>query len=198
MKQERELKTSYKRFNAEEERLFLKEIDEINNKKPRKHDPKTDEQDKIDEESNGDDLENEENEVVEKKKKKSDGRLDNYLDDKNPWQKSSKIDLNETRKSFRWVETEVLLALTRSKITGSDWAVFMYILHKTRGHCNKNKHYRHAESISIDEIVEYTDLSKSSVYNSLNRLKKRQMIYEYTEGRGAIKDGINFRYDTWL
>jgi hypothetical protein len=153
MKQKRELKTSDKEFDAEKERLFLKEIEEINNIKPRKVDSKTNEQDKIDEQSSEDDLENEENKVVEKKK--SDGRPDNYLDDKNPWQKSSKIDLNETRKSFRWIETEVLLSLIHSSITGSDWSVFMYILHRTRGYCNKKKYYRHAESISIDEMVEY-------------------------------------------
>jgi predicted transcriptional regulator len=147
--------------------------------------------------SNEDDFENEECEVVEKRKRKSDGRPDNYLDNKNPFRTLSEIDLNETRKSFRWIETEVLLSLMKSGITSSDWSVFMYILHRTRGHCNKNKYYRHSESISIEDFIENTNLSKTTVYKSMNRLKKKQMIYEYTEGR-SIMTGINFRYDTWM
>lgn len=129
--------------------------------------------------------------------KKDKKRTYNDLDDKNPYRDNSSLDLGEMRQHWRWIETDVLLELIKSKISSSEWSIILYILHLTRGHCNKNKYYRTIESFPMDEIEEYTGLSKSSISRSIKSLEEKHMIYKVVE-RGIKKYGINFRYDTWI
>ena len=119
------------------------------------------------------------------------------LDISNPYRNSSSLHLGDMSKSFRWIETDVLLKLIKSKLSPSEWSVFFYILHITRGHCNRNKYYRTVDNFPIDEFVEMTGFSSSSIRRSIGSLKEKRMIYEVVE-RGITKYGINFRYDTWI
>jgi len=121
----------------------------------------------------------------------------NNLDLKNPYRENSSLDLGEMKKSFRWIETEVLMEMIKSGMLSGEGSVFFYILHFTRGYCNKNGYYRTIEYFPIDEIMENTGLSKTTVNRSLKTLQDRQMIYKVKE-RGIVKYGINFRYDTWV
>lgn len=118
------------------------------------------------------------------------------LDSSNPYREMSNLHLGDMSKSFRWIETDVLLELIKTKLSSSEWSVFFYILHFTRGHC-KNKFYRTVDHFPMDEIIEYTGLSKSSISRSIKSLEEKHMIYEVVE-RGIKKYGINFRYDTWI
>ena len=120
-----------------------------------------------------------------------------FLDSQNPYREMSNLHLGDMRKSFRWIETDVLLQLIKTKLSSSEWSVFFYIFHLTRGHCYKNKYYRTIYDFPIDEIQEMTGLSKSTVTRSIDKLKKKQILYEVKE-RGIKKLGINFRYDTWV
>jgi DNA-binding MarR family transcriptional regulator len=119
------------------------------------------------------------------------------LDRDNPFREDSDVDLSETKNEYRWIETESLKMLMKSGLSGSEWSVFFYILHRNRGYCNsKSKIHRHTDDISIEMIQEYTGLTENTVYRVLGSLKKKQMIYTVKRGR-EVKTGVNFRYDTW-
>ena len=125
----------------------------------------------------------------------------NNLDMKNPYKKHSSLKLTETMKSYRWIETELLLKLIQSKISSSEWSVFMYILHRTRGYCNHNGFYRHLDSIPIKLFEKSTGLKKPTIYRSIKSLMNKHMIYEVEEEnlRGVtLYHGINYYYDTWI
>lgn len=132
-------------------------------------------------------------EIYKKNKKRTYNDLDRY----NPYREDSSMDLGETKQSFRWIETVVLLQLIQSKLSSSEWSVFFYIFHLTRGHCNKNKYYRTIFNFPIDEIEEYTKLSPSSIRKSIKSLEEKHIIYR-VEYRGVVSYGINFRCDTWI
>lgn len=133
-------------------------------------------------------------EEIDKKNKK---RTYNDLDRYNPYREDSSMDLGEMSQSFRWIETDVLLQLIQSKLSSSEWSVFFYILHLTRGHCNNNKCYRTIFNFPIDEIEEHTKLSPSSIRRSIKSLEEKHIIYR-VEYRGVVSYGINFRCDTWI
>ena len=118
------------------------------------------------------------------------------LDVDNPFREDSDVDLSESKNDFRWIETEALKTLMKSGLSGSEWSVFFYILHRTRGYCNKLGYYTQTEVITIEEIKEYTGLTENTVYRVLGSLKHKQMIYTVKKGR-EVKTGVNFRYDTW-
>lgn len=131
-------------------------------------------------------------------KKKIDKQMtyDN-MDMSNPYRDQSNVHLGYISKSFRWIETEVLLELIKTKISSCEWSVFFYILHLTRGHCNRNKYYRLTHNFPIDELKEMTGYSRTSITRSIKSLSDKHMIYMVVE-RGVKKYGINFRYDTWI
>lgn len=131
---------------------------------------------------------------IDKKNKK---RTYNDLDRYNPFREDSSMDLGEMSQSFRWIETDVLLQLIQSKLSSSEWSVFFYILHLTRGHCNNNKCYRTIFNFPIDEIEEHTKLSPSSIRRSIKSLEEKHIIYK-VDYRGIVSYGINFRCDTWI
>lgn len=125
----------------------------------------------------------------------------NNLDMKNPYRKESSLDISKTMKSYRWIETDLLLKLIQSKISSSEWSIFMYILHRTRGYCNSKGFYRHLDSIPIKLFEKSTGLKKPTIYRSIKSLMKKHMIYEVEEdtSRGVyVFHGINYRYDTWI
>lgn len=132
-------------------------------------------------------------ERIKKDKKRTYNDLDRY----NPYREDSSMDLGEMKQSFRWIETVVLLQLIQSKLSSSEWSVFFYILHLTRGYCDKNKGYKTYEYFPIDEIEEYTKLSPSSIRRSIKSLEEKHIIYR-VEYRGVVSYGINFRCDTWI
>lgn len=120
------------------------------------------------------------------------------LDQFNPYRNQSNVHLGYISKSFRWIETEVLLELIKSKMSSCEWSVFFYICHLTRGYCKmKTRYYRTIYDFPIYEIVEMTGYSRTSITRSIRSLKDRHMIYEVID-RGVVKYGINFRYDTWI
>jgi len=115
------------------------------------------------------------------------------LDKDNPYRNSSSLDLGEVKKNgWRWIETDVLLGLIKTKISSSEWCVFFYIFHLTRGF-----KYRSVYNFPIEEIQKHTGLSESSVRRSIKSLLKKKMIYQI-EKRGVVYFGINFYYDTWV
>jgi DNA-binding MarR family transcriptional regulator len=124
-----------------------------------------------------------------------------YLDLKNPYRKLSKVNLTMERKNYRWIESSVLKTLMSSGITGSEWSVLFYIIHRTRGYrLSKIMKllYKPVEPIKIKEIQEWTELSTPNIYRTLKSLMKKRLIYQV----GQTKDnyytlGVNFRYDTW-
>lgn len=129
-------------------------------------------------------------EEIKKNEKRS---VYNKLDPLNPHRGSSSLDLGEVReRGFRWIETDVLLGLIKTKISSSEWCVFFYIFHLTRGF-----YYRSVYNFPIEEIQEHTGLSKSSVRRSIKSLLQKKMIYQI-EKREVVYFGINFRYDTWV
>jgi hypothetical protein len=68
----------------------------------------------------------------EEKKKIQKQMTYDLLDISNPYRKMSNVHLGNISKSFRWIETEVLLELIKTKLSSSEWSVFFYILHLTR------------------------------------------------------------------
>jgi len=121
----------------------------------------------------------------------------NYVDLSNPYRKDSSLDLYDTMQEYRWIETGLLLKLIKIDLSSSDLRVFFYILNRTRGYCNKNKFYKHMESITNKDIQEYTNLTRSTVFRSLKNLKMKHIVYEsLKEGKTLI--GINYRWDTWI
>lgn len=132
----------------------------------------------------------------EKKKIEKQITYDN-IDMYNPYRNQSNVHLGDISKSFRWIETEVLLELIKTKISSCEWSVFFYILHLTRGHCNRNKYYRLTHDFPINELKEMTGFSRTSINRSIKSLCDKHMIYMVVE-RDVKKYGINFRYDTWI
>jgi len=121
----------------------------------------------------------------------------------NPYKTLSNLILDETMKSFRWIETDLLLTLIKKKTSSSELRIWLYILHMTRGF-NEGKEgedikkmYRHMYYIENHEIVEMTGLSSSSVSEGLTKLKEKKMIYETYDRGGKRLLGCNYRYDTW-
>jgi DNA-binding transcriptional ArsR family regulator len=178
-----------------DEELFeeLKSMDKPNNNQGNEKTMKEMKQ-KSDEECQNKILNIPNREEINKKNKK---RIYNDLDRYNPYREDSSMDLGEMSQSFRWIETDVLLQLIQSKLSSSEWSVFFYILHLTRGHCNKNKYYKTIENIPMYEIEEYTKLSPSSIRRSIKSLEEKHIIYR-VEFRGIVSYGINFRCDTWI
>lgn len=123
-------------------------------------------------------------------------RIHDDLDRSNPYKKESNVKLSEGLYNYRWIETELLKKLMKSGLNGSEWSVLFYILHRTRGYCNKNRFYKHTEDISIEEIQEYTKLSVPTIYKTLKNLSNKKLVYEVKKGR-TYKIGINYYYDTW-
>lgn len=125
----------------------------------------------------------------------------NNRDRENPYRESSSLDISKTMKSYRWIETELLMELIKSKITSSEWSIFMYILHRTRGYCDHNGFYKHLVGIPIRLFEKSTGLKKSTIYRSIKSLIKKRMIYEVEidDLKGVYTSlGINWRYDTWI
>jgi hypothetical protein len=121
----------------------------------------------------------------------------NCLDFKNPYRDQSQLDLDEVYDNgFRRIETKVLFELMRKKLTGYEWSIFFYILHKTRGFSNMKNKFRIEEEIKIRKAIKETGLSRSSIYRVLNSLSDKKIIYSIDDN-GRIKYGINYRYDTW-
>ena len=119
------------------------------------------------------------------------------LDIDNPYREGSSVDLGDLKKSFRMIETPVLLKLIKYGLSSSEWSIFMYILDRTRGHMKKDGHYRHTDSISLQDYTDNTGLSKKTIYKNLKSLGDKHIIYEVEKGRSIIT-GINWRYDKWL
>ncbi len=121
-----------------------------------------------------------------------------YLDVQNPYRRQSKVNLTKEKNNFRWIETEVLKSLMSSRITGSEWSVLFYIIHRTRGYRLKGKLYKPVETIKTREIQEWTELSTPNLYRTLKSLIEKRIIYEVgCSPKGSHKLGVNFRYDTW-
>lgn len=123
----------------------------------------------------------------------------NHLDFYNPYRDLSRIDLHEEKRNWRWIETNVLKELMKSKLSGSEWSIFFSILHRTRGYCNKKSGFHNLiRDIPMTDIVSDTGMSRTTFYRTIESLMKKRIIYEVTEQRtGKTKIGINFRYDTW-
>lgn len=125
----------------------------------------------------------------------------NHMDVDNPYRKQSSLDLSQTIKSYRMIEKTLLLELIKSKIPSSEWSIFMYILHRTRGYRNKKGFDRQLDSIPIKMFEKSTGLHKKTIYKSIQSLIDKHMIYcvinETVKGT-TIFHGINYRYDTWI
>ena len=54
----------------------------------------------------------------------------NTLDENNPYRNSSKLHLGKMwAESWRWIETDVLLALIQSRLSSAEMSVFLYTFH---------------------------------------------------------------------
>jgi DNA-binding MarR family transcriptional regulator len=159
-------------------------------------------------------LENEEDETkddTEEQKFIPKGFLHDFYDEDNPYRSESKVNLDDTSKNFRWIETDLLLELIKKDIPSSQLRIWFYILHMTRGYnLNKNsivhsggkeykttKLHRHTHYIKNKHILKNTGLPKSTVSEGIKRLLDRKMIYEVYDKDDERLLGCNFRYDTW-
>lgn len=123
----------------------------------------------------------------------------NHLDWNNPYRRESKIDLEKEKKhGFRWIETNVLMELIKSKISGTEWSLFMYLIHMTRGYSNRTNGFRNmTRQIPISKVATDTGIPRTSVYRNLDSLNDKKMTYVITDKYGVEKVGVNLRYDTW-
>lgn len=122
----------------------------------------------------------------------------NGLDFNNPYRDESRLDLDEEYDNgFRRIETSVLFALMGKKLTGYEWSIFFYILHKTRGFSNMKNKFTIEVEMKIPRAIKETGLSRSGIYRVLNSLSDKKIIYSVND-KERIKYGINYRYDTWI
>lgn len=115
------------------------------------------------------------------------------LDIDNPYREHSSVDLGDLKKYFRMIETPVLEKLIKYGLSGSEWSIFMYILDRTRGHMNKQGYYRHTDTISIQDYIDNTGLSKKTIYKNLKSLGDKHIIYEVEKGRSIMELPLFYR-----
>lgn len=142
-------------------------------------------------------------------KEKRDKLLIDYkkycLDKDNPYRTNSSYrKLLDDIQNFRIIETNLLLHLIKSGLSGREFSVFFYIFHRTRGF---NKY---TVKMFIKDITDYTGISKKHTYKILESLKEKQMIYEVSRPDNDPDDddkknndrnkhifGVNWYYSTW-
>lgn len=127
------------------------------------------------------------------------------LDVENPFRRTDSYrQLLKDIQNFRKIETNLLLHLIKSGLSGREFSVFFYIFHRTRGF---NKH---TVKMFIKDITDYTGISKKHTYKVLDSLKEKRMIYEVPRPDNDTDDddkknndrnkhifGVNCYYPTW-
>lgn len=97
----------------------------------------------------------------------------------------------------RQINTDVLAALIKHGLTGSEYKVSLFILHKTWGFQKKS------DAISVSQMIEGTGLSDRMIRITIKSLRDMRIIhYEPSKrvNRGSALNAylFNKHYDTWI
>ena len=113
----------------------------------------------------------------------------------NPYKNLSKIN-PQREKGNRQIANDVFIALIKAKLSGGEYQVILFIIHKSWGF-NKN-----SDSISYSQIMKNSRLSRPAVINIIKKLEqKRILIIERQKVINKLPFNeylFNKHYDTWL
>lgn len=114
---------------------------------------------------------------------------------KNPFKKLSKIN-PQTADGHRRINNDVMDALIAAKLSGVEWAIVMFIIHKTWGY------QKTSDAISTGQIAKATNYKKCTILKNVKLLRNKQIIY-YGEssithyGQKLNAYLFNKHWDTW-
>jgi len=115
---------------------------------------------------------------------------------KNPWKRSSKIN-PQKEDGFRQINTCVLEALIKAKLTTAEMSIVLTIISKTWGFNKKS------DAISISQFSKATSFTNRAIQKANKKLtEKRIIVIESSErvNRGSPLNEymLNKHYDTWI
>jgi phage replication O-like protein O len=115
---------------------------------------------------------------------------------KNPWKRNSKIN-PQLEDGFRQINTDVLNALIKAKLTAVELSVVLAVISKTWGYRKK------ADAISISQLAEATGYTGRAIQKSnVSLIEKRILLISVSKRvyRGSpLNDySLNKHYDTWI
>jgi phage replication O-like protein O len=107
----------------------------------------------------------------------------------NPWKSKSKIN-PQAENGHRRIANDVLDALIKQKMTGSEWAVCMMVIDKTYGH------QKLCDRISLTQFQQRTGFTRQGVINAISGLEGRHILV-VNHTRPITEFLFNKHYDTW-
>lgn len=87
---------------------------------------------------------------------------------------------------FTRVSNEILEALSRTKLNGSEYAIILFVIRNTYGFGKKSK------PMSISYIAEGTGIHRTKVADALNKLIKNKILVEYKSATVTTSREIGF------
>lgn len=109
---------------------------------------------------------------------------------KNPFREHSKVS-PQRENGHRRISTEIINAMVKTKLTGQEFRICLYVLDRTWGF-NK-RHVR----IKVSDMAEATGIHKRVVKRNVARLEKRKILIREGSGRETRQYMFNKYYDTW-
>lgn len=109
---------------------------------------------------------------------------------KNPWKAKSKVN-PQVENGHRRIANDVLQALLKQGMTGSEWAVCMAVIDKTYGF------QKLSDLISYGQLTVMTNFNRQTVIDAVKSLKLRHILV-VNQGRLVNEILFNKHYDTWV
>lgn len=109
---------------------------------------------------------------------------------KNPWREKSKVN-PQAENGHRRIATDVLNALIRQGLTGSEWAVIMVVIDKTYGFGKLS------DQISLTQFQKATGISRQGIMKAIKSLGNQRCLVG-NHSCLPTEYLFNKHYDTWI